>query len=358
MSTKPKISIIVPIYNVEQYLRKCIESLINQTLKEIEVILVDDGSPDNCPQICDEYAQKDERIKVIHKQNAGVSAARNSGIEIATGEWLAFVDADDWVEENIYEEAYKRTLEGDPDLVLFNFFYNYKKCEMVNENIPKEDFITMDSQIIEKLRLSLMHPFYAPYDSKFASMAAPWNKIFKASIVKEKNIKFPVEVKGVFDDGLFNLYYYDYVKKVNFFNMPLYHYRILSTSMLNKYKANRLEINELVFKKIEEYMKEKQVNETFHKAYYARIVTYLSLTINVYFFSKDNPKKFNEIMKELKQTANLEPYKTAINQVDKKYVGKTEGLYCNLLKHNMIFFTFVLYKIKKILEDYRGKKQQ
>ena len=98
-----KISVIVPVYNVENYLRRCVDSIINQTYKNLEIILVDDGSPDNCPVICDEYAQKDSRIKVIHKENGGLSSARNCGMDMATGEYIGFVDGDDWIESDMYK---------------------------------------------------------------------------------------------------------------------------------------------------------------------------------------------------------------------------------------------------------------
>ena len=98
-----KISVIVPIYKTEKFLSKCIDSIINQTYKNLEIILVDDGSPDNCPKICDEYAQKDNRVRVIHKENGGLSSARNAGIEIATGDFIAFVDSDDWIDSEMYE---------------------------------------------------------------------------------------------------------------------------------------------------------------------------------------------------------------------------------------------------------------
>lgn len=102
----PKISIIVPVYNVEKYIHRCIHSLINQTLRDIEIILVDDESPDSCPQICDEYASKDTRIKVIHKKNEGLGLTRNAGLEAATGEYIAFIDSDDWVDLVMYETLY------------------------------------------------------------------------------------------------------------------------------------------------------------------------------------------------------------------------------------------------------------
>lgn len=124
-----KISVIVPIYNVEQYLNRCIESIVNQTYRNLEIILVDDGSPDNCPKICDEWAEKDNRIKVIHKENGGLSDARNAGMKIATGDFIAFVDSDDWTEIQFIEKLYNALLEYDCDIA----GCKYRKCEKVSE---------------------------------------------------------------------------------------------------------------------------------------------------------------------------------------------------------------------------------
>lgn len=114
----PNVSIIVPCYKVEQYLRQCVDSLINQTMKDIEIILVDDGSPDKSGEICDEYKAKDNRIKVIHKKNGGVSAARNDGLKVATGEYVVFVDSDDYVPVDAYELLYNKAIETSADMVI------------------------------------------------------------------------------------------------------------------------------------------------------------------------------------------------------------------------------------------------
>lgn len=111
-----RITVIIPVYNVEKYLRKCVDSVLAQTYTNLEVILIDDGSPDNCPAICDEYAAKDERVKVIHQQNAGVSAARNAGLDAATGDYIGFVDSDDWIEPDMYETLFKMTVENCVDI--------------------------------------------------------------------------------------------------------------------------------------------------------------------------------------------------------------------------------------------------
>ena len=101
--SEPKISVIVPVYKVEPYLRKCLDSIVGQTYQNLEIILVDDGSPDGCGAICDEYAAQDKRVRVIHKANGGVSSARNAGLTAATGEWIGWVDSDDWIEPDMYE---------------------------------------------------------------------------------------------------------------------------------------------------------------------------------------------------------------------------------------------------------------
>ena len=135
------ISVVVPVYNVEKYIDKCINSIINQTYKNLEIILVDDGSPDNCGKICDEYAKKDNRIKVTHKENGGVSSARNIGIKNATGDWLTFVDADDWIENNFVEQLLKIGNQENAEIVLcgYNRVNRNNKCE-VNASGDKETF--------------------------------------------------------------------------------------------------------------------------------------------------------------------------------------------------------------------------
>lgn len=136
---QPKISVIVPVYNVEKYLPRCLDSIINQSYTNLEIILIDDGSSDNCPEICDKYAEKDRRIIVIHKRNGGLSDARNTGIESATGEYLAFVDGDDYIAVNMYEILEKRIIGDSADIAVCNFLYVNDQGELLqekNHNLP------------------------------------------------------------------------------------------------------------------------------------------------------------------------------------------------------------------------------
>ena len=128
-----KISVIVPVYNVEKYLEKCVESILNQSLKDIEIILVDDGSPDNCPQICDEYATKDSRVKVCHKQNGGLSSARNEGLKHVSGEYYMFVDSDDWLDSETCEVTYNYAKQNDADCLMFSYTKEFGNHSIINK---------------------------------------------------------------------------------------------------------------------------------------------------------------------------------------------------------------------------------
>ena len=138
---KEKISIIVPIYNVELYLERCVESIINQTYKNLEIILVDDGSPDNCFAICDKYEKLDSRVKVIHKENGGLSDARNAGLDIAEGEFIVFVDSDDWLEQNALELLYEHVKGFNSDITMFKFKYFDESTYNSNEKSPVKSIV-------------------------------------------------------------------------------------------------------------------------------------------------------------------------------------------------------------------------
>ena len=142
MNQPELISIIVPVYKVEKYLDKCVESIVEQTYKNLEIILVDDGSPDNCSAMCDEWAQKDSRIKVIHKENGGLSSARNAGLDACTGDYIGFVDSDDWIEPDMYEYLLNISMKNNADV---------SRCEFVIE--AENSDITVDSQNDSELRV-------------------------------------------------------------------------------------------------------------------------------------------------------------------------------------------------------------
>lgn len=209
-----KISIIVPVYKVEGYLEKCLDSIISQTYKDLEVILVDDGSPDNCGKICDEYAAKDDRIIVIHKQNEGVARARNSALDIATGDYISFIDSDDWMAEDAYEYFVKNIERYRADCVV-------GRCQMAFE---KNDVLKYGEK--ESVNIKCMTSSGAMKEVLNGGSAI-WNRLFKKKIFD--NLRFPVD--RINDDEVTVLHAYAGCNRVVFLNQYTYYYRIRANSI-------------------------------------------------------------------------------------------------------------------------------
>ena len=201
------ISIIVPVYNIEKYLQKCIKSIINQTYKNIEIILVDDGSKDNSGKICDEFKQIDNRIKVIHKENGGLSDARNAGLKIAKGEYIGFVDSDDYIAQDMFETLYKLAKENNADISIVSFYEIYN-----GKVIGVRDFKSLEEMDkIEAMKELLI-------DTKIQSYA--WNKLFKKELFE--NIEFPTNKN--FEDIATTLLLFEKANKVMLLEDPKYYY--------------------------------------------------------------------------------------------------------------------------------------
>lgn len=233
------VSIVVPVYKIEEkYLRECLDSLKNQTLKDIEIILVDDGSPDNCGQICDEYARLDNRFKVFHKKNQGVSAARNDGIRHARGEWISFVDADDWVEERMCEAAYNKAVTEGVDIVFFGGYHNYSDASVTEIKPLPEDMLFAGKKDIEELKLLLLGRSYKSLVSKEGSFFCNTVcKLIRTRMLQDNELFFD-ENFNYLEDCYFNIRLTEYCKSFYYLNECLYHYRMRGTSVSHQYRPN------------------------------------------------------------------------------------------------------------------------
>lgn len=210
----PKVSIIVPIYNVEKYLDRCMDSLLNQTLKDIEIIMVDDGSPDRCPQLCDEYAKRDNRIKVVHKKNAGLGYARNSGLEIATGQYVAFVDSDDYVDTRMYEVLYNQAVSSQSDAVFCGLRREYDGHKYINrQDVSETTFFEGDDLIDLGLDFIASAP-YVKQERKYEMSV--WHSIYDLTVINQNHIRFLSERDIVSEDLPFQIDFFKVAKKVCF----------------------------------------------------------------------------------------------------------------------------------------------
>lgn len=222
MERKALVSVIVPIYNVEPYLRECISSIRNQTMGNMEIILVDDGSTDRCPQMCDQLAAEDARIRVYHQANAGVSAARNQGIKLAVADWLMFVDPDDWLEENAVEILYEKALQTQCEIVCASLYFNYPQ-KQVQMRMAADG--TKEYLVAQNMNFLLEYVMYASKPGKEIDLGNPVAKIYRAAYLKENQVRFPVGLK-MCEDKIFNLYAVRHAEKICLMDLPLYHYRM------------------------------------------------------------------------------------------------------------------------------------
>lgn len=212
--SNPKISVIVPVYNAEKYLSRCIDSIIAQTFIDFELLLINDGSKDDSGDICDKYAIKDKRVKVFHKKNGGVSSARNFGIEKSIGTYISFVDSDDEVVSSYLKTLYDNIIKS--DIVFFSSVWYYEDgCESI---ITSGEYYSCKRKEIESALFHLMKN-----ETKHNLLGFTWNKIFKSDIIKKHNIKF-VENLSISEDEIFTLDYCQYIDSLCIIKNPLYYY--------------------------------------------------------------------------------------------------------------------------------------
>ena len=222
-----KVSVIIPIYNQEKYLNRCIDSLVNQNFDDYEIILVNDGSTDKTPLICDEYSQKYDFIKTIHKPNSGVSATRNVGIDAAQGEYVMFVDSDDFVTEDYISTMYNCQIENPDKFIVCNIYTKTEKQSL---------FSTCIKNSSETISFHDKSEYLFLY--KTGLSGAPFNKIFLKSKIQENSLKFNPSM-SLGEDVLFVTKYYEYCNGYILLSKPLYYYEILSTGAVSKYRKDK-----------------------------------------------------------------------------------------------------------------------
>lgn len=338
MKTEKKlVSVIVPVYNVEKYLSKCIESILAQSYNNIEIILINDGSEDNSLQVCNDYSNKSKKIRVVDKENSGVSSTRNLGIDYATGKYLCFVDSDDYIEKDYIANLVNNVNE---DTITFcgYFVERYTNGVLNFSKVKKFKDITnkrVSDNIVEVFQ--------------YGFLAAIWNKIYDVEVLKNNKIKFN-EKLSLGEDLIFNLEYLktgiNYIESVN---IPLYHYIKRGTESLdNRYRNDFMEIQEKLFLKLIDTLKSYAVSEKNISIIYEKFFSALVVSIDNYYdycYKKDrNKKNLSNVVKKVCQSISN-------NRIIYNTSGK-ERVIC-LIRYN--FIRFGLYKIDYLLRNC-GKK--
>ena len=249
--TTPKISVIVPVYKAEAYLHRCVDSILAQTFQDFEVLLIDDGSPDRSGEICDEYARKDRRVRVFHKENGGVSSARQCGLDNAQGEYTIHADPDDWVEPDMLEELYRKAKEENADMVI---------CDYYTEEKGETRYITQMPSALDHETVLYELFFQKLYGSC-------WNKFVKRVCYKEYGIKFPLEL-SIYEDLYVNVCLIARGIKITYLHKAFYHYDL------------SINFNSLIHRSLESLFNQdkilqKLLNNDVYVMQYDRIKVYL-----------------------------------------------------------------------------------
>jgi len=324
----PKLSVIVPVFNTEQYLDTCVKSLLNQNQKDIEIILVNDGSTDNSPSICDSYHRADSRVYVIHQKNSGVSAARNAGIDVAKGDWITFVDSDDWVDPTMANVS--QSCSDDIDIHAFGFYKEY-----VNKSVPYR----LCTDDITFLPCDVKKNYLHNSALRFGVYSLSCGKIYRRTFLLEKDIRFPPEVP-IGEDQIFLLYAFYHANKVRLDNELFYHYRMVASSAVNKWNPARPQQFAIQLQKYDEFVDMYFTGtENVHMKSTKRINMLMDLAHHYH----DADMPIRDKVKQMRKHMHEEEYKTAVNTTPIDLIPRKRRLQIQLLRRSHVCIWFCLF---------------
>ena len=343
MKNNIKFSIIIPVYNCEQFIKKCIESILKQTYENYEIIIIDDGSTDNSLQILQQEFTNNNKISIFHKENTGVSDTRNFGLTKTTGNWITFIDADDWIEKDTLKKVID-VIENNPEteVIMTNIYYDNNYNSSVQYEIK-------DSKIADKEELidTIICIDYGikKYGIKYGNCRCIGGKFYKSQLVKENSIEF---IKGmpIFEDGIFNLYANQLAKNTYIIKEPLYHYVENSNSVTNTIDKDKCEKNIVILEAINKFYKDCNIENNYSIGYCA--IDLLTAIINV--VTNEYKNNIKQGSKNLK--LRLKDYISYIDfkNIKYKYLVKKNKIVLFLLRKKWYVMLYTIYLMKnKIL---------
>ena len=346
-----KVTVVIPVYNTKKYLPECVLSVKEQTYRNVEILLVDDGSTDGSSALCDELAKSDGRIRVIHKENGGAATARNLGIDEAAGEYIMFLDSDDWLDTDAIEYLCRFADENKTDVLRFNYVREFEGKSLVKPNTFLEERLyiqdeckTVCRQLLGLCGEELRHP------ESMNFLASCGFNLYRTDLLRELGTRFiPIKDIGSFVDGLFNFSVFLHVKRFAFVNRPFYHYRKTNEGAATaNYRKNYVPRQLVLFEKIKEQILLRGEWEYFAPAYYNRIS--LS-TMEIAFNAMRNKAGFSERYREIKGVLKNETFRAAYKHLDISKMDFKWGAYYFLIKHSLALPTYVMTKIILTLKN-------
>lgn len=344
----PKISVIIPVYNTGRFLKTCLDSIIKQTLKEIEIIVINDGSKDDSINILNSYSEVDDRIIILDLPNKGVSSARNSGINIAKGEFIMFVDSDDWIDIDTCEKVYNKAIGENADTIIFCYkseslsgsidrhLFPSNKIKFINEEVYGSLFCGVLGLTKEKLKKP----------ESLDSLVSVWGKLYKTEIIKKNNISY-MDLKFIPSEcQLFNLQYLRYSFKAIYIDECLYHYRRNNTTSLTKgYREGLFDKWLFWIEYVKDFLDNNKEKKQAYDAYYSRICfSLIPLSGNLL-----KQRNFRITYNALKQILNHENYKEAYCKLDYTYFPIHWRIYFKFAKWRFVIGVYLMSKIMRMI---------
>ena len=340
-----KVSVIVPVYKVpEQYLRKCIESLQAQTLPEVEILLVDDGSPDQCGSICDDYASHDSRIRVIHKENGGLSAARNTGFEAAEGEYITFVDGDDWVEPEMCQVMYDKAHENDVDLVICGISKDYAHKRIPYQYYLEEGKVYRGDDC-KQLQVQLLM-----YN---ANMGAAYAKLIRRSVLQEHHVLHdPVLSQGA--EALeFNMRFFEHLQSAVFVQRHFYHYIYNENSISASHSEKNHDLVVRCFESIAQVIERSDNKKNLIPWFNNRLLYVIITTAISGYFHPDNKEPYPERKRKYKAYLERPMIAEALRYHHTEGLSFQRRSILCMIQLRMFWLLNIMGKLRKWYKDHR-----
>jgi glycosyltransferase involved in cell wall biosynthesis len=341
---EPYLSIISPCYNVEEYVAQTISSVLSQSYQDWEYILVDDGATDKTPQILKEFASKDSRIRVIHKTNGGVSSARNVGIEAAKGEWIIFLDSDDWLADEALEEYVKCSKNIAADVYHINSYTNKGKVE--KKRPPLQD-IVRDEESKKWFVYDTLYPYIDKFFNKVdvGRIRGVNGKMYRRALLTNNHIRFDETLK-IAEDALFNYYAFCAASRIAMVNKYLLHYRINSVSVMHKYNPSIVDVNNNIMKIFYREIKmQLSVDKIMRICYTGMAMECIFRAMKLKYLNPQNTNSFWKRKQEYNDYLKSNLIQAALSDENLNYmqIGKKQIMWC--INRGMIISSMLLGKV-------------
>ena len=349
--SQPKVSIIVPVYNVEKYLKRCIDSLRSQTLADIEIILVDDSSTDSSLEICKKAAEEDSRIKVIHKVNEGAGLARNAALEVAEGKYIGFADSDDYIDEEMFKTLYEKAEQYNSDLVMSGVLFVDGNMFSKEGECIRKTYFDADTQFekedeLQMLRMGIIGALPEDEDDSKYGMSI-WKNLFRHEVIKENKLVFESEREKLSEDALFMVDFISCIKKATGINEAFYNYCRNADSISKSYKKDRFSQTLVFMDEVEKRFK-KDISPEKYQIYTHRFWQAICRVIcsQEIMYATDNNIRYAELKKRLKAVCTYPLTEKVLRTYPIGKLPFKQRMFAYGMKYKLYFFLKVLVGLR------------